>query len=219
VKAFLKTRVKAIFDELFQRYPALEICRAAVAGAFDLLQQCYAVHGKVLACGNGGSAADAEHIVGELMKGFLLKRKLKETDLAKIRIVFPMEWQELAGNLQGALPAISLVGQSPLITAFCNDVTPDMAFAQQVYGYGRAGDLLIGLTTSGNSKNVLNALKIASSFGIKTIGFTGENGGLMKELADVTIRVPAQETFKVQEYHLPVYHTLCAMVESEFFGE
>lgn len=214
----MRNEVKVILDQLFEDYPKLVDCRESIAQAFHLLQQCYSNRGKVLVCGNGGSAADAEHIVGELMKGFLLKRELTQADQERLRKAFPEDYHYLSSNLQRALPAISLVSQSSLATAFINDVAPDMLFAQQVYGYGRAGDVLIGLSTSGNSKNVVNAIKIAKSFDIRAIGFTGENGGLMKNLCDVTVTVPAGETFKVQEYHLPVYHALCAMIEREFFG-
>jgi D-sedoheptulose 7-phosphate isomerase len=215
----VRNEIKMILNQLIEDYPKLEGCRESIAEAYHLLHQCYANGGKVLVCGNGGSAADAEHIVGELMKGFLSKREITEAEQERLRSAFPEEYHYLSANLQRALPAISLVSQSALATAFINDVAPDMLFAQQVYGYGRAGDVLIGLSTSGNSKNVVNAVKIAKSFEIHTIGFTGENGGLLKNLCDVTITVPALQTFKVQEYHLPVYHALCVMIEREFFGE
>lgn len=215
----LKKNVEAILNNLLQLFPALEVCGESIVMAFELMRQCYINHGKLLICGNGGSAADAEHIVGELMKGFLLKRNLKEMDRAKLETVFPQDGQYFYENLQGALPAISLVSNTALATAFINDVKPEMVFAQQVYGYGRAGDVLIGLSTSGNSKNVVNAIKVATAYGIKTIGLTGMEGGLMKKLCEVTIKVPATTTFRVQEYHLPVYHALCAMIESEFFDE
>ena len=214
----MRNDVKEILGQLVEDYPKLEGCRESVTRAFHILHQCYVSKGRAMVCGNGGSAADAEHIVGELMKGFLLKRELTEADRERLRMAFPQDCQYLSANLQRALPAISLVSQSALATAFINDVAPDMLFAQQVYGYGRAGDVLIGLSTSGNSQNVVNAIKIAKSFEIHTIGLTGENGGLMKNLCDVTITVPACETFKVQEYHLPVYHALCAMIERELFG-
>lgn len=214
----MREKVRAIFNELMQRLPELQINLTSIEAAFECLQQCYANGNKVLICGNGGSAADSEHIVGELMKGFILKRGLGGADQAKLQATFPREWQYLVNNLQGSLPAISLVSQSALTSDFINDVAPDMVFAQQVYGYGRSGDVLIGLSTSGNSKNVINAVKVAKAFGIHTIGMTGQNGGVMKSLCDITIMVPATETFKVQEYHLPVYHAICAMIEVEFFG-
>ncbi len=215
----MRNETKEIFDQLFEDYPKLEICRESILAAFHFMEQCYSNGGKTLICGNGGSAADAEHIVGELMKGFLLKREPTQADKERFKRAFPEEYQYLTANLQRALPAISLVSQSALSTAFINDVAPDMVFAQQVYGYGQAGDVFIGISTSGNSKNVVNAVKVARSLEIQTIGLTGENGGMMKGLCDVTITVPAKETFKVQEYHLPVYHGLCAMIEREFFGE
>lgn len=215
----LKKNIEAILNNLLQLFPVLEVCRESIVMAFELMRQCYINHGKLLICGNGGSAADAEHIVGELMKGFLLKRNLKEVDRAKLETAFPQEGQYFYKNLQGALPAISLVSNIALATAFINDVMPEMVFAQQVYGYGKTGDVLIGISTSGNSKNVINAIKVATAFGVKCIGLTGAEGGLMKEFCKVTIRVPATATFRVQEYHLPVYHGLCAMIEAEFFDE
>lgn len=206
-----------ILDELIQRYPELQICKANILTAFNIMKQCYKCGGKVLICGNGGSASDAEHIVGELMKGFMLKRELGVEHREKIQKAFPEEGEYLAAHLQGALPAISLVSHTSLGYAFINDVASDMVFAQQVYGYGRTGDILIGLSTSGNSKNVVNAIKVAKAFGICTIGLTGADGGKIGELCDVTINVPEKETYKVQEMHLPVYHALCAMIEEEFF--
>ena len=170
-----------------------------------------------MTCGNGGSAADAEHITGELMKGFKLKRLLTDEQRNALISAFPTDGAYLADHLQQAVPAISLVSQSSLSSAFINDVAPDMVFAQQVLGYGNAGDVLLGISTSGNSKNVVNACKVARAFGIGTIGMTGEHGGKLMEICDITIRVPACETFRVQEYHLPVYHALCAMIEKELF--
>jgi D-sedoheptulose 7-phosphate isomerase len=213
----VKENIESILHNLLQQYPPLEVCRESMVKAFELIRQCYTEQGKLLICGNGGSAADAEHIAGELMKGFLLKRNLPERERAELAKAFPQEWQYLYDNLQGALPAIPLVSHTALMTAYINDVKPEMVFAQQVYGYGQAGDVLIGISTSGNSSNVVNAIKVATAFGIKTIGLTGFAGGLMQDLCQVSIQVPATETFKVQEYHLPVYHALCAMIEAEFF--
>jgi D-sedoheptulose 7-phosphate isomerase len=213
----MKDTTREIYRRLLEEIPALKACSEDVEKAYNLMKQCYMQGGKVLICGNGGSAADSEHIVGELMKGFLLKRKICREDEEKLKAAFKEEGNYLAANLQGALPAISLVSQAAISTAFINDVAADMVFAQQVYGYGKAGDVLIGLSTSGNSKNVVNAVKVAETFGLKTIGMTGESGGAMKDLCDVCIRVPATATYKVQEYHLPVYHALCAMIETDFF--
>jgi D-sedoheptulose 7-phosphate isomerase len=153
------------------------------------------------------------------MKGFLLKRSIDAGIANKLKAIFPADGGYLSKNLQGALPAISLSSQTSLLTAFSNDVAPDMAFAQQVYGYGRKGDVLIGLSTSGNSSNVINALKVAKALDMETVGFTGKDGGAMKDVCDILISVPAVETYRVQEYHLPLYHALCAMVEAEFFGD
>ncbi|HEY5583113.1 MAG TPA: SIS domain-containing protein [Ruminiclostridium sp.] len=214
----MKQQSESILEELIQRYPALTVCTKEIEECFMLLKHCYENGGKVLVCGNGGSAADAEHIVGELMKEFILKRPLQKEDQDKLKESCPNEWKYLVKNLQGALPAISLVSQSSISTAYSNDVAFDMVFAQQVYGYGKEGDVLIGLSTSGNSGNVVNAIKVAKAFGMKVIGFTGQAGGEMKEICDVCIQVPAMETFKVQEYHLPVYHAICAMIESEHFN-
>jgi phosphoheptose isomerase len=172
----------------------------------------------VLICGNGGSASDAEHITGELMKGFLLKRPVPADFRVKLESAFgASDGAYLADNLQGAVPAISLVSQSAIITAFSNDVASDMAFAQQVYGYGRPGDVLIGLSTSGNSGNVINAAKTAKAIGMGVIGITGEMGGDLAQFCDFTIRAPEKVTYLAQEYHLPIYHCLCAMIESELF--
>ncbi|MDD5673356.1 MAG: SIS domain-containing protein, partial [Chitinivibrionales bacterium] len=209
----MKLSVKKYFDQLLQTYPALKPCQSDIIAAFNLLAACYRNKGKVLACGNGGSAADAEHIVGELMKGFILKRPVNASERQKIMALHPGDGAFLADNLQRALPAISLTSHTALITAYANDVHADMIFAQQVFGFGKPGDCLIGLSTSGNSANVLNALKVANSFGLQTLGMTGEGGGKLKGLCDVTICAPARAAAGVQEFHLPVYHTLCCMVE------
>ena len=158
-------------------------------------------------CGNGGSAADSEHIVGELMKGFLKKRKVTDERIPKY----------LRENIQGALPAISLPSQCAILSAFVNDVESDMMYAQLVYGYAKENDLVIGISTSGNSKNIVNAVEVAKCIGIKTLSLTGENESRLSELSDVTVRVPETETFKIQELHLPIYHYLCAYAEREFF--
>lgn len=208
-----------ILNNMLLNYPQLKMCYAAIEKAVGLMKQCYSNGGKILTCGNGGSSADSEHIVGELLKGFLKKRKLTKDEINCLKATCHDEWEYLSENLQRALPAISLVSQSALFTAYVNDMASDMVFAQQVFAYGKKDDILLALSTSGNSRNVVNALKIAKAFGVKTIGLTGENGGQMKELCDVIIMVPSNETYRVQEYHLPVYHTLCAIIESEFFEE
>ena len=199
-----------IFDELYERYPQLKGCEGEIAKAFDLLLACYRGGGKVLTCGNGGSAADAEHIVGEFLKKFRKHREVSSEVAAKLPA-------DLVAKLEGALPAVSLVSMSGILTAFANDVAWETAFAQQVYGLGRTGDALIALSTSGNSANCVNAALVARAKGIKVISMTGAGGGRLGELADAAIRVPEAETFKVQELHLPVYHALCAAVEEGLF--
>ncbi len=206
-----------ILNQLFTTYPSLANCREDITQAFSLLLDGYQKGGKLLICGNGGSAADSEHIVGELMKGFLKKRPLPQKEQQELIKLFP-EGEELSNNLQGALPAISLTSHPALTTAFGNDVEPSMVYAQQVYGLGQTGDVFLGITTSGNSKNVLNAAKIAKWKGLTILGMTGTNGGLLRPLCDACICVPETETFRVQELHLPVYHALCAMLEAEFFA-
>ncbi len=215
----MKERTRSIIEQTMQRLPGLESCRSELEAAFSILKRCYSQGSKVLVCGNGGSAADCEHIVGELMKGFRLRRGIPAEDIEKIKAAFPENWESLADNLQGALPAISLAGQTSLCSAVINDVGAGMMFAQQVYGYGKKGDVLIGISTSGNAENVVMAIKTAKAFGLETIGLTGKEGGLLKDLSNLTIRVAESSTERVQENHLPVYHLLCAMLESEFFEE
>ncbi len=195
-------------EQLIERYPILSQCRESIAAALKLMIETYKNGGKVLVCGNGGSAADSEHIVGELMKGFLSHRKVSDDRIPK----------SLSKYLQGALPAISLPSQCAILSAFINDVEPDMMYAQLVYGYAREGDLVIGLSTSGNSGNIVNAVEVAKCVGARTLALTGEKESKLSDMATVTIRVPETETYKVQELHLPVYHYLCAETEKEMFG-
>ncbi len=206
-----------LFEELFARYPALESCRDDIKRAFEACVLAYEGGGKLLVAGNGGSAADSEHIVGELMKSFLLKRPADEKLCAALKENFGEEGERMAACLEGTLCAVPLTSMPALSTAFLNDVDPLMTFAQMLSGYGREGDVFIGITTSGNSKNILNAMMVAKAMGIKTIALTGGDGGKSRALADICVRVPERETFKVQEYHLPVYHALCAMLEAHFF--
>jgi len=208
----MNPQVKKIYDTLITDYPQLAVCSDTILEAFDAAVSCYESDGKIMVCGNGGSAADAEHIVGELMKGFMQRRELS----AEERALFS---PEIADTLQGSLPAISLVSQSGIITAYANDIDPDMIFAQQVYGYGKAGDLLLGISTSGNSKNVIKAFEVANGLNVNTLALTGEGGGKLAELATVAVQVPSTSTPKVQELHLPVYHAWCAMLEAHFFTE
>ncbi|BBH22124.1 phosphoheptose isomerase [Paenibacillus baekrokdamisoli] len=201
------------------KYPELQECLPAIQQSFSLLETCYRHNGKVLVAGNGGSAADSEHIVGELMKGFMLTRPVPQSFRHQFAQFFPEEANEVCNGLQGALPAISLVSHSAFMTAYSNDVDSDMVFAQQVYGYGQEGDVFLSLSTSGNSRNIIRALQIAKAKGMKTVGLTGNSGGKMKALCDVTITVPYHQTPDIQERHLPIYHTLCIMLEEVFFGE
>jgi D-sedoheptulose 7-phosphate isomerase len=204
---------------LIERYPKLAVCKEDIRKAYELLEAAYQRGRKLLVCGNGGSASDAEHIVGELMKEFKLKRKVYGNHAATLKEIDPELGQVLADNLQGALPAISLTGHSSLQTAFMNDVVPELVFAQQVNGYGKEGDVFLGISTSGNSKNVLYAAVNAKAKGLKVIGLTGSKENKLMKYADVCIRVPETETYKIQELHLPVYHCLCLMLEEKFFGE
>ena len=206
-----------LLEKLIANYPDLKTTASQIEEAFELWKNSFANGHKTLVCGNGGSAADSEHIVGELMKGFMLKRSLPPKEQAQLVNEYGEIGAYLGKHLQGALPAISLVSQTSLITAFANDVAADLVFAQQVYGYGEPGDILVGLSTSGNSANVLHAMRVAKTKGMATIGFTGRDGGTMKELCDVVIPVPYSSTPDIQERHLAVYHTLCAMLEAEFF--
>lgn len=215
----MKREVKDLLSALMEREPGLRAGRNSIEQAFALLEACYLHGGKVLVCGNGGSAADSEHIVGELMKGFDSPRPIPTRDRVLLQAAFPKEGTNLADALQGALPAISLVSQVSLCSAVLNDVSAQMIFAQQVYGYGRKGDVLIGISTSGNASNVIQALRVARAFGLKTIGFTGEKGGSLKELCTVLIAAPLSATAEIQEIHQRIYHTLCAMLERRFFGE
>jgi len=209
--------VHKLIEILVAKYPELADCAADFQSAFEELAATYRRGGKVLVCGNGGSAADSEHLVGELMKGYLARRSVPEAMRAKLLAAFPQDGAYLAEHLQGALPTISLVSQVGLITAYANDVAPEMIFAQQVYGYGAPGDTLIGISTSGNSTNVVRAAQVARAMGVTAIGFTGRSGGALRSVCDITVRVPLDQTADVQERQLAMYHALCAMLEQEFF--
>lgn len=205
-------------DTLIARHPQLEGCKADIHKAFELLCESYSHDGKLLVCGNGGSAADSEHIVGELMKEFRLKRKVYASQAEAMKAIHHEMGQYLADNLQGALPAIALTGHSALSTAFMNDAESVLVFAQQVNGYGKQGDVFMGISTSGNSANVIFAAITAKARGLMVIGLTGARDSKMSALADVCIRVPETETYRIQELHLPIYHCLCLMLEDYFFG-
>jgi D-sedoheptulose 7-phosphate isomerase len=206
--------VNTSLPSLFNRYPTLQSCERDLRAAFDLLAAAYRSGNKLLICGNGGSAADSEHIVAELMKGFLKRRPIPAEDAAKFQSA---AGKKIAEQLQGALPAISLPSHTSLCTALGNDTDFDMIFAQQVYGLGRAGDVLLAISTSGKSPNVCNAVMVARAFGVKSIGLTGKSGGNLASLADIAIKVPADNVAEIQELHLPVYHWLSTELEEEFF--
>ena len=210
--------VRVHLETLVKRHPALAACEKDIAAAYEIMETSYAQDGKLLVAGNGGSAADAEHIVGELMKSFMLERKASAGFAKALVEVDPEMGSTLSERLQGALPAIALDGHISLSTAFMNDCEPLMCLAQQVNGYGRAGDVFLGISTSGNSKNILYATVTAKARGMKVVGLTGARPSRLEELSDVCIRVPETETYKVQELHLPVYHCLCLMLEERFFG-
>lgn len=205
-------------DELVERYPKLDIIKDSIKEAYEILEHCYATGGKLLVAGNGGSCADAEHIVGELMKGFIKRRELPEEFTERMAEIDGEAGEALAKKLQGALPAIALNSHPGLSTAFLNDVDGDLIYAQQTYGFGEAGDVLLGISTSGNAKNIMYAVTVARAKGMKVIGLTGKDGGQLGKAADTAIIVPEQETFKIQEYHLPIYHVLCLMLEERFFA-
>lgn len=217
-----KAAVLEHVEHLIARYAQLAPCREAILAAYGLLKSCYDAGGMLLVCGNGGSGADAEHIVGELMKEFAKKRPLPAEEQQRLRdLSAQLSWpygELLAAHLQGALPAVTLTSNIALSTAYANDAVPELAFAQQVYGYGRAENVLLGISTSGNSQNVLCALMTAKLKGMKTVGLTGADGGKMRALCDVCICVPASFTPDIQELHLPVYHCLCRMLEEAYFG-
>jgi Phosphoheptose isomerase len=213
----MKKSTQQIIDNLIKRYPVLISC--PVKAAVEEVLACYHRKNKLLVCGNGGSAADSLHIVGELMKGFLLPRKLHDIKQRKIQALFPETASYLINNLQGTIPAISLVNETALFTAYANDQAAELCFAQQVIGLGNEGDVLIAVSTSGNSRNIIFAAQMAKVQNMKVISLTGRTGGKLKELSDILINVPFDETYIIQEYHLPVYHAICAASENELFSE
>ena len=206
-------------DVLIDRYPELGNQRENIIAAYHILEGSYADGGKLLIAGNGGSAADSEHIVGELMKGFEKPRKLSQEYRDKLISVDEEMGATLGESLQGALPAIALDGHSALSTAYMNDCEPLLCFAQQVNGFGNAGDVFLGISTSGNSKNILYAATVAKAKGMKVIALTGAKDSKLSAMADITIRSSQTRTYMIQEHHLPIYHCLCLMLEDRFFGE
>lgn len=215
----MDSKVTKHIETLIDRYPKLIVCKDDIEKAYELLEDTYSKERKLLVCGNGGSASDSEHIVGELMKEFKLKRKVYADQAESMKAIDSEMGTTLAENLQGALPAICLTGHSSLTTAFMNDANADLVFAQQVNGYGKANDVFLGISTSGNSKNVVYAAITAKAKGLKIIGLTGQKESKLSKMADCCIRVPESETYKIQELHLPVYHCLCLMLEDHFFGK
>lgn len=204
---------------LVDRYPMLAGLHQDLVQAVEVLARCCEDGGKILVCGNGGSAADSLHIVGELMKGFTLKRPISPDLRIALQEIAPDEADYYIQNLQQALPTISLVSEVALLTAYSNDKAADLIFAQQVLGYGKTGDVLLNISTSGNSINVLHAARVAKALGLKVISLTGEGGGKLKLLSDILLPVPSKITYQIQEYHLPIYHTICLALEKQFFLE
>jgi len=207
-----------ILKDLLTRHPQFASVENEVLKAADCLIRCYENGGKVLICGNGGSCSDSDHIVGELMKGFEHKRPLAESLQSQLKKIGDERGSYLAEKLQQGLPAISLTAHSALITAIANDTDANLIFAQQVVGYGNAGDVLIAISSSGNSQNLLDAILTAKAKNLSVIGLTGETGGKMKSICDILINVPGKRTAFVQEFQMSVYHTLCMMIENHFFG-
>lgn len=207
-----------IENSLYERFPSLTSCKDSIENVLKMMLDTYYAGGKILLCGNGGSCADCDHIVGELMKSFMLERKPSDEFISKLTEQFGEEAKDVASSLQNGIPAISLPAHTAVVTAYLNDVKPEYLYAQLTYGYAKENDLLIGLSTSGNSKNVVNAVKVAKAMGIKTASITGEKESKLSSLCDDCIRVPETETYKVQELTLPVYHHLCAMIEKTLFG-
>ncbi|MBR2375400.1 MAG: SIS domain-containing protein [Clostridia bacterium] len=212
----MKASTQKILEELVEKYPQLQDCFTDIEKAFLLLKSCFENGGRVFTCGNGGSSADSEHIVGELLKSFKKYRPIDKKFAENLQ-AFGADGAYLCEKLEGSLPAYSLNSQTGVMTAFANDKSWDATFAQQLYGLGSSGDCLLTMSTSGNSKNCLYAVLVGKAKGISSIALTGTGGGKLKTVADCTIAVPETETYKVQELHLPVYHCLCAMLEEEFF--
>lgn len=214
----LEARIQKHLNTLVKRHPKLECCWDDIENAYGLMVEAYEGDHKLLIAGNGGSASDSEHIVGELMKRFKIPRACPPEFAEKLKSIDPERGAKLAKNLERGLMAIPLVAHEALTTAYINDVDGLGVFAQQLYGFGRAGDVFLGISTSGNSKNIMSATVVARALGIKIIGLTGSTGGELANVADVAIKVPETETYMIQELHLPVYHCLCLMLEDRFFG-
>lgn len=214
----MEQKVMNHVDVLIERYPVLEECKQSIIDAYQVMEECYEHDGKLLIAGNGGSAADSEHIAGELMKRFETPRPVPEEFAKKLKEIDPVRGEELSRNLERGLMAIPLVAHEAMTTAYINDVDGLGVFAQQLYGFGRPGDVFLGISTSGNSKNVMSATVVAHALNMKVVGLTGQNGGELAKVADVAVRVPQTRTYMIQELHLPVYHCWCLMLEDHFFG-
>ena len=206
-------------DELIVRYPNLIVCKINIIDAYEIMKNCYEKDGKILIAGNGGSAADSEHMAGELMKRFMLPRPVSEEFRKKLIKIDDVKGKSLANNLERGLMAIPLVAHEALTTAYINDVDGLGVFAQQLFGFGREGDVFFGISTSGNSKNIINAAIVANALNMSVIALTGEKESELSKISDVSIKAPENETFLVQELHLPIYHCLCRMLEDHFFGK
>lgn len=215
----MQEKLKKHVDLLITRYPKLALIRQEIEDAYEVMEECYRNGGKILIAGNGGSAADSEHMAGELMKRFKIPRPVEDDFAERMKAIDPVRGAELAKNLERSLMAIPLVAHEALTTAYINDVDGLGVFAQQLYGFGRPGDVFIGISTSGNSKNVMNATVVARALGIKVIGLTGAVGGELAGGSDVAVKVPETETYMIQELHLPIYHCWCLMLEDAFFGK
>lgn len=215
----LEKRLEKHIDLLIERYPVLEVCKEDIISGYELLEDCYAKGGKLLIAGNGGSAADAEHIAGELMKRFKTPRPIPNELKEKLVKIDPVRGEDLSKNLERPLMVIPLVAHEALTTAYINDVDGLGVFAQQLYGYGKEEDVFLGISTSGNSKNVMNATVVARALGLKVLGLTGKSGGELNEVSNICVKVPETETYMIQELHLPIYHCWCLMLEDYFFGE
>lgn len=214
----LEKRLEKHIDLLIDRYPVLEACKEDIISGYELLEECYTNGGKLLIAGNGGSAADAEHIAGELMKRFKTPRPIPNELKERLIKIDPVRGENLSKNLERPLMAIPLVAHEALTTAYINDVDGLGVFAQQLYGFGKKNDVFLGISTSGNSQNVMSATVVARALGIKVLGLTGELGGELNMVSNVCVKVPETETYRIQELHLPVYHCWCLMLEDYFFG-
>ena len=215
----LESKLVRHIDLLMKRYPMLEIIKQDIIDTYLVMEECYENDGKLLIAGNGGSAADSEHIAGELMKRFKILRPVSENYAAKLKQIDPIRGAVLSKKLECALIAVPLVAHEALTTACINDVDGLGVFSQQLFGYGRKGDVFLGISTSGNSRNIMNATVVARASGIKVVGLTGAEGGELAKVADIAVKVPETETYMIQELHLPIYHCWCLMLEEHFFGE